>query len=108
MDTTQSTNLLEFAEGSFKEEVHIDLEGKQTKTLNCSLCDFTNHNVGGMKRHILGSHKPKVGLRKHGLDESVDGRKDEKKAKVDNFEHVEHVNQKLRYFLLISTEKNFS
>ena len=59
MDTTQSTNLLEFAEGSFKEEVHIDLEGKQTKTLNCSLCDFTNHNVGGMKRHILGSHKPK-------------------------------------------------
>ena len=76
----QSSNLLEFAEGSFKEE------GKQTKTIYCSLCDFMNHNVGGMKRHILGSHKPKGGIRKHDLDESGDGQQDEKKAKVDTFE----------------------
>ena len=61
MDTMQSSNLLEFAEGSFNEEVHIDLEGKQTKTIYCSLCDFMNHNVGVWSDIFLVVINPKEG-----------------------------------------------
>ena len=58
MDTTTSTNFLEFAESAFKEEIDIDEDGNTIKRLTCSLCDFKNQNLGGMKRHIHASHKP--------------------------------------------------
>ena len=68
---TQTVNLLEFVENAYSEEVNIDMEGVTSKKFSCNMCDFKNHDKGGMSRHVKAKHRL-GGMKRPGNDESIE------------------------------------
>ena len=52
----------------------------------CNHCDYSNHDKGGMKRHILARHKTVPGTKRKGShDDDIDDKRS-KSNSTDNFD----------------------